>query len=97
MIDYECKPELFFQTLQTKDVTTRKGFLEELEKEFETDDRNGFNENNNSCNGVNDDNSAYYPIILRFAHECPFEDVRHTCSEILVKLEVYNFWLAMDR
>ena len=34
--DYEI--QLFFAPLQMKDITSRKHFLEELEKEFETDD-----------------------------------------------------------
>lgn len=88
MIDYESKSQLFFATLQTKDVSTRKNFLEELGKEFDTDPTDCFTENNNSYNGVSSGNSTYYPIILRLAHECPFEDVRHTCNEILTKLEV---------
>ena len=87
MIDYRSYQ--LFSTLQTEDVIVRKNLLEELEKEFEFDELELFpTENNNDCNGYKFDKISCYPIILRLAHECPFEDIRHSCYQILEKLEV---------
>ena len=70
---------LFFATLQTKDESQRRNYLDEIEKEF--DDADPVNDNNNLQNGGNHANSksSFYPVLLRLAHECPFKDVRQSC------------------
>ena len=89
MIGHVEKVQIFFSTLQTKDVTTRKNFLDELEKEFDSEEDYLTNDNNNFQNGSSDDiRPNYYPVILRLAHECPFIDVRKSCGIILKSLEV---------
>jgi len=91
MIEHVEKVQLFFSTLQTKDVTTRKNFLDELEKEFDSEEDYLKNDNNNLQNGSSNEiniRTSYYPVILRLAHECPFGDVRISCGKILKSLEV---------
>ncbi|XP_057306159.1 sestrin-1-like [Hydractinia symbiolongicarpus] len=84
---------LLLSPLQTKDVVSRKQFLEELEKEFDDDlekekNRHLNGHNHNSVNNSNICNTtSFYPVLLRLAHECPFHDVRLACEGILLKLE----------
>ncbi|XP_066917140.1 sestrin-1-like isoform X2 [Clytia hemisphaerica] len=77
---------LFFATLQTKDASQRRNYLDEIEKEF--DDADPVNDNNNLQNGNHaNSKSSFYPVLLRLAHECPFKDVRQSCEKILKYLE----------
>ena len=88
-MQYDYKIQLFFSPLQTKVSKLRKQFLDELEREFDAED-DFFNHNGDTNYDNNNltDRDKYYPVLLRLSYECPFQDVRESCSRILSKLEV---------
>ena len=78
--------------LQTTEVNSRKQFLESLEN-FELEKGNirilnqGLDNNNGPSYEIKE-TTSFYLVILRLSKECPFEDVRVSCENILAKLKV---------
>ena len=81
--------------LQTTEVNSRKQFLEALENfELEKGSVRILNQgldNNNGASYEIKEATSFYLVILRLSKECPFEDVRVSCENILTKLKVESF------
>ena len=95
--------QIFYSALQTKDLTSRQNFLEELSRVLEDsltfcnghhsviNGSSNAHHDTNGNNNVQSDISSphrHLPVLLRLSLECPFEDVRDACTNILAKLEV---------
>lgn len=91
MCSNELHLDVLVPPLQTTEVSSRKTFLQALEN-FEVTKRNtisinqGLNNNNGAAFEIKEANS-FYLTIVRLANECPFADVRESCSKIVEKLK----------